>query len=550
VITTPSTTNNVPVPPATNSVPHLSVAPGVRIVKTLASPLGRAAQLGEPVVFQVHVENIGDVTLDTVPVNDVYSLSYLAFSNAVPPTADNVNDGQVTWTDVGPLAVGASTNLTATFLATAATPGGGTTNTVITAPSTRDGVPVPPATNSVTYLIDPPIDVDNVSTGAFKFVASGSINHTVLPNSSNHVLIVGISVNNTPEAFGTISNVYYGGILMTHLGTRINSDKVASIWGLLNPPVGTTNVFVRFNRAPGEGWVVGALTMRNVDQSIPYGAFSSNIGSNVNPFINGLASAAGQMIVDTVALQCTNLTAIGAGQTQRWVTNSPPVPGYATGGGSTTPGAPSVNLAWTGTAPLGNWALGAIALQPFHTLTITQSQTAVASSSNPSTEGEAVTFTATVTGAGGTPGGTVQFKIDGSAFGSPVFLVSGVAVSPSKSDLPVGPHNITAEYSGDALYLASVSPTLVQTVQTAGPFVPPPPVITAILTFSNNSFVVGWPGSTGALYTVEYTDSLTPPITWTELPGFINIPGTNGDMFANDPNAITTSRFYRVKMTY
>src|SRR5262249_24017977 len=53
------------------------------------------------------------------------------------------------------------------------------------------------------------------------------------------------------------------------------------------------------------------------------------------------------------------------------------------------------------------------------------SATTVSSSLNPTLFGRSVTFTATVTGTGGTPTGTVQFIIDGSAFGAPVTLSSG-----------------------------------------------------------------------------------------------------------------------------
>lgn len=74
--------------------------------------------------------------------------------------------------------------------------------------------------------------------------------------------------------------------------------------------------------------------------------------------------------------------------------------------------------------------------------------TNVASSLNPSVYGQAVYFTATVTGTN--PTGTVQFVIDGNAFGSPVALVSGAAVSGSISTLAVGTHAIAATYSGDA----------------------------------------------------------------------------------------------------
>jgi hypothetical protein len=73
--------------------------------------------------------------------------------------------------------------------------------------------------------------------------------------------------------------------------------------------------------------------------------------------------------------------------------------------------------------------------------------TAVSSSLNPSTYGQAVSFTATVTG--NSPTGTVQFTVDGSAFGSPVTLASGSATSGSTSTLTQGTHTVTATYSGD-----------------------------------------------------------------------------------------------------
>jgi len=80
------------------------------------------------------------------------------------------------------------------------------------------------------------------------------------------------------------------------------------------------------------------------------------------------------------------------------------------------------------------------------------STTTLSSSLNPSVYGQAVSFTATVT-AGAT--GTVQFYIDGSAFGLPVTLASGSATSGSISSLAAGTHAVTAAYSGDPNYLGS-----------------------------------------------------------------------------------------------
>ncbi len=71
----------------------------------------------------------------------------------------------------------------------------------------------------------------------------------------------------------------------------------------------------------------------------------------------------------------------------------------------------------------------------------------VTSSLNPSVYGQAVSFTATVTGA--SPTGSVQFNIDGVAFGSPVTLASGSATSGTIATLTPGTHTVTAVYSGD-----------------------------------------------------------------------------------------------------
>jgi CSLREA domain-containing protein len=79
--------------------------------------------------------------------------------------------------------------------------------------------------------------------------------------------------------------------------------------------------------------------------------------------------------------------------------------------------------------------------------------TQVSSSTNPSVQGQNVTFTANVSAAGGTPTGTVQFKDGGVNLGSPQTLqpVSFFSQATlSTSSLTPGTHNITAEYSGDA----------------------------------------------------------------------------------------------------
>jgi hypothetical protein len=97
--------------------------------------------------------------------------------------------------------------------------------------------------------------------------------------------------------------------------------------------------------------------------------------------------------------------------------------------------------------------------------------TALTSSQNPSTYGEPVTFTATVSAddsEAGTPQGSVQFAVDGKNLAGPVALNdSGTATSPAIGSLEPGDHTITAEYD-PAVGFAGGGDLLTQTVNAGG----------------------------------------------------------------------------------
>lgn len=101
--------------------------------------------------------------------------------------------------------------------------------------------------------------------------------------------------------------------------------------------------------------------------------------------------------------------------------------------------------------------------------------TTVSSSANPSTQGEAVTFTATVSSTVGIPGGFVQFRIDGSTAGAGVALDANGVAKFTTSALSAGTHTVSAEYRG-AQNFAPSNGTLSggQTVQSAATPTPSP----------------------------------------------------------------------------
>jgi hypothetical protein len=93
--------------------------------------------------------------------------------------------------------------------------------------------------------------------------------------------------------------------------------------------------------------------------------------------------------------------------------------------------------------------------------------TAVTSNANPSTFGQAVTFTAAVTSTGGTPTGSVTFSDSGNPLGSSALNGSGQA-SFTTSSLAGGAHVISATYGGDSNFSSSSSSNLGQNVNPAG----------------------------------------------------------------------------------
>ncbi|MGA3211181.1 MAG: Ig-like domain repeat protein [Terriglobales bacterium] len=108
------------------------------------------------------------------------------------------------------------------------------------------------------------------------------------------------------------------------------------------------------------------------------------------------------------------------------------------------------------------------------------SVTAVASSLNPSTVGQSVTFTATVTPAGPpAPTGTVSFTSNGTAVSgcSDVALSSSRTAACTTTFAAVGTYSIEAAYSGNANYNSS-SGTLSQVVNK------PAPVVTVVSSLS------------------------------------------------------------------
>jgi hypothetical protein len=168
--------------------------------------------------------------------------------------------------------------------------------------------------------------------------------------------------------------------------------------------------------------------------------------------------------------------------------------------------------------------------------------TALVSSLNPSSFGQAVTFTATVTAQPGfykgTPKGTVSFFDGTTNIGNSTLNSVGVATL-TTSTLAVGTHSVTATYNGDSNFAASTSPVLYQLVQGAIVVFSPPS-----LNFGNQTVGIA---STPQNVTLQNTGNINLTITT------IQLTGTNQGDFAqtnNCPSSLSPNNSCNISVTF
>ena len=144
-------------------------------------------------------------------------------------------------------------------------------------------------------------------------------------------------------------------------------------------------------------------------------------------------------------------------------------------------------------------------------LTVDQAETtiAVTASPNPAIVGGSVALTATIASAGGTPSGTATF-FDGLTGLGTATLAGGIATL-NTSDLAAGPHVITAVYSGNSQFLASLSATSTLLIEPAASattlsIAPTSSSYGALVTLSANVSANAGGTPTGS---VSFTDGMT-----------------------------------------
>jgi hypothetical protein len=269
-----------------------------------------------------------------------------------------------------------------------------------------------------------------------------------------------------------------------------------------------------------------------------------------------LASTAAPL---TQTVQNSTTTALGsslnptpAGQNETFTATVTRSPGTGTPNGTvqffdgtTLLGTANLNGSGTATFTTSNLAVGSHAITaqylgdpndagstsaPLAQVVQNSTKTVLASSPSPSTYGQTVTFSATVTQTSGTatPTGTVQFYDGTTLLGSGTLNASGTATF-TTSSLAAGSHAISARYLGDPNDVGSTSATQTQVVQntttTALASSPNPTPAGQNVTFT--ATVTRSPGSGTPTGTVQFYDG-------TALLGTANLNGSGTATFATN----------------
>jgi hypothetical protein len=234
----------------------------------------------------------------------------------------------------------------------------------------------------------------------------------------------------------------------TAIGTGTTSGGAASIT-TSSLSAGIHSITAQY---PGDT-TYSASTSVAISQVISKYATSTSVVSSANP------STYGQPVTFTATVTPTGSFALTGTVTFRsgnfafaTVTLGGGTASYTTS--SLTVGTKFVSAIYNGDANNAQSASGLLS-QVVNQVATTTSLT---STPNPSTLGSPVTFTATVTSSGGTPGGSVTFR-QGTTLISRVLLNAAGVATITTSSLPQGNTSVTATFSGSANFSGSSGST-------------------------------------------------------------------------------------------
>jgi hypothetical protein len=148
------------------------------------------------------------------------------------------------------------------------------------------------------------------------------------------------------------------------MGTALWNATVGGIrcvaFGLKAPATGAHNIVATITSA-NDGVSAMGVSFTGVDQTTPTGTANTATNGSASTATVNITSAAGELVVDGLAVGATGTVTVGAGQTQR---NSVVVVGEHSGKSSEEAGAASVTMSWSWATGAVSYAMGGVSLKP------------------------------------------------------------------------------------------------------------------------------------------------------------------------------------------
>src|SRR5260370_9475682 len=196
-----------------------------------------------------------------------------------------------------------------------------------------------------------------------------------IPSQSNGLLLICASINNQQSTTSTITSITDNGSSagIFNVGA-VNTNAIKSrveIWVLISPPSGLNTIIITIPvTAPTVGVVAISADFAEVNQTTPFEKdtngttfFSSTGTGGGSPPTVTLPSAAGDVVIDTVAIATPLTLTPATGQIQEWQTSSGSAAVDTEGAGSIKAGSfPTATTTWMHTGP-GTWAIGAVSIR-------------------------------------------------------------------------------------------------------------------------------------------------------------------------------------------
>jgi hypothetical protein len=306
------------------------------------------------------------------------------------------------------------------------------------------------------------------TSAVFSQVVNPATSTTATVTSSLNPASAGQSVVLTATLVGlfappTGSVVFMDGSTTIGSGTLTATGSLSSTATLVisSLPVGADPITAIYAATPNFGAATSAVFSEVINPS----STTASVTSSVSP------ASVGQSVTFTATLSSSSAAPTGS---VTFMDGSTPI-GTATlvpGSGLSSTASLATSSLPVGTDPItavyaATPNFGAATSAAFsEVVTGLISATALSVSPNPASAGQTVTLTAAVGGSSTTPSGSVTFYSGTTSLGSGTLGTSGNA-SITTAALPVGTDTLTAVFSGSAIYSASTSPTVSESIQAA-----------------------------------------------------------------------------------